>query len=81
MRPEQNILQLEEAPELEGIFSRVMVGLAAYHVEEKTVMDDPIYLIAYRMATTMGLENGGVDARSVEPRVVEKAARYLRRPR
>jgi len=36
-----------------GIFARMMVGLAAEHGEEKTVMIDATYLKAHRTATSM----------------------------
>ena len=37
----------------------MMVGLAAEHGEEKTVMIDATYLKAHRTATSMGVEKGG----------------------
>jgi len=42
-----------------GIFARMMVGLAAEHGEEKTVMIDATYLKAHRTATSMVAEKGG----------------------
>ena len=36
-----------------GIFAQMMVGLAAEHGEEKTVMIDATYLKAHRTATSM----------------------------
>ena len=45
-----------------GVFARIMVGLAAEHTEEKTVMIDATYLKAHRTATSMGVKKGGVDA-------------------
>ena len=44
-----------------GIFAQTMVGLAAGHGEEKTVMIDATYLKAHRTATSMGVKKGGVD--------------------
>ena len=45
-----------------GIFAQMMVGLAAEHGEEKTIMIDATYLKAHRTATSMGVKKGGVDA-------------------
>ena len=45
-----------------GIFAQMMVGLAAEHGEEKTVMIDATYLKAHRTATSMAAKKGGVDA-------------------
>ena len=45
-----------------GIFAQMMVGLAANHGEEKTVMIDATYLKAHRTATSMGVKKGGLDA-------------------
>ncbi|WP_135501424.1 IS5 family transposase [Roseovarius aestuariivivens] len=42
-----------------GIFARMMVGLAAEHGEEKTVMIDTTYLKAHRAATCMAATKGG----------------------
>ncbi len=39
-----------------------MMGLAAEHGEDKTVMIDATYLIAHRTATSMGVKKGGVGA-------------------
>ena len=44
----------------QGIFARMMAGLAANHGEEKTVMIDATYLKAHRTATSMGVKKGGV---------------------
>jgi len=44
-----------------GIFARMIVGLAAEHREEKTVMIDPTYLEAHRTATSLAAKKGGVD--------------------
>jgi len=45
-----------------GIFARLMVGLAAEHGEEKTVMIDATYLKAHRTASSLGVKKGGVVA-------------------
>jgi transposase len=45
-----------------GIFARMMMGLAAEHGEQKTVMIDATYLKAHRTATSMGVKTGGVAA-------------------
>ena len=45
-----------------GIFAQIMMGLAAEHSEEKTVMIDATYLKAHCTATSMGDKKGGVDA-------------------
>ncbi|GAA6160581.1 hypothetical protein NBRC116589_27550 [Ruegeria sp. HU-ET01832] len=45
-----------------GVFAQMMVGLAAEHGEEKTVMFDATYLKAHRTATSMRVKKGGVDA-------------------
>ena len=45
-----------------GVFAQIMMGLAAEHGEEKTVMIDATYLKAHRTATSMGVKKGGVDA-------------------
>ena len=44
-----------------GIFAQMMMGLAAQHGEETTVMIDATYLKAHRTATSMGVKKGGVD--------------------
>ncbi len=45
-----------------GIFVQIMMGLAAEHGEEKTVMIDATYLKAHRTATSMGVKKGCVAA-------------------
>jgi transposase len=42
-----------------GIFAKMMVGLAAEHGEEKTVMIDATYLKARRHATSLAAKKGG----------------------
>ncbi len=46
----------------QGIFARMMAGLAAEHGEENTVMVDAINLKAHRTASSLGVKKGGVDA-------------------
>ncbi len=46
----------------QGIFARMMVGLATGHGEERTVMIDATYQKAHRTASSLGLKKGGVDA-------------------
>ncbi len=46
----------------------MMIGLAADHGEEKTVMIDATYLKAHRTATSLAVKKGGVDASSAGPR-------------
>ncbi len=46
----------------QGIFARMMGGLAAEHGEEKTVMVDATNLKAHRTASSLGVKKGGVDA-------------------
>lgn len=47
---------------IKGIFAQMMVGLAAEHGEEKTVMIDATYLKAHRTASSLGVKKGGVVA-------------------
>ena len=42
-----------------SVFARMMMGLAADHGEEQTVMIDATYLKAHRTATSMGVKKGG----------------------
>ena len=46
----------------QGVFARMMVGLAAGHGEKKTVMIDATYLKAHRTASSLGVKKGGVVA-------------------
>jgi len=46
----------------------MMVGLAAEHGEEKTVMIDATYLKAHHTATSMAAKKGGVAAWAAGPR-------------
>ena len=43
-----------------GVFARIIMGLAAEHGEEKTVMIDATYLKAHRTATIMGVRKKGL---------------------
>ena len=45
-----------------GVFACIMVGLAAEHGEETTVMIDATYLKAHRTATSLAAKNGGMAA-------------------
>ena len=45
-----------------SIFAAMMVGLAAEHGEEKTVMIDATYLKAHRTASSLAMKKGGVVA-------------------
>jgi transposase len=51
-----------------GVFARIMVGLAAERAEHKTIMIDATYLKAYRTASSLRVKKGGVRARSGEPK-------------
>ena len=45
-----------------GIFAQMLVGLAADHGEEKTVMIDATYLKAHRTASSLAVKKGGAAA-------------------
>jgi transposase len=45
-----------------GVFACIMVGLAAEHGEETTVMIDATCLKAHRTATSLAAKKGGVAA-------------------
>ncbi len=45
-----------------GVFSCIMVGLAAEHGEKKTVMIDATCLKTHRTATSLAAKNGGMAA-------------------
>ena len=51
-----------------SISAQKMTGLATEHGEEETVMIDATYLKAHRIATSLGVKKGGVDAWSVVPK-------------
>ena len=42
----------------QGIFAQMMVGLAADHGEQTTIMIDATYLKAHRTATSSGVKKG-----------------------
>ena len=52
-----------------GVFARIMVGLAAESAEHKTIMIDATYLKAHRTASSLRLKKGGAGVRSGEPKV------------
>ena len=65
-----------------GIFAQMMMGLAAKHGEEKTVMIDATYLKAHRTATSMGVKKGAwTSDRSYKGRDEHEASCHLRQPR
>ena len=45
-----------------GIFAQMMMGLAADHGEENTVMIDATYLKAHRTASSLEVKKAGLDA-------------------
>lgn len=45
-----------------GIFAQMMMGLAADHGDEKTVMIHATYLKAHRTASRLGVKKGGAAA-------------------
>lgn len=47
-----------------GVFARIMMGLAAESAEHKTIMIDATYLKAHRTASSLRVKKGGVPARS-----------------
>ena len=49
-----------------GVFARIMVGLAAEGADPKTIMIDATYLKAHRTACSLRAKKGGGVARSVE---------------
>ena len=51
-----------------GVFARIMMGLAAKSDEQKTIMMDATYLKAHRTASSLRVKKGGVIARSDAPR-------------
>ncbi len=52
-----------------GVFARIMVGLANERAEHKTIMIDATYLKAHRTASSLRVKKGGAGARSGEPKV------------
>lgn len=53
-----------------GVFARIMVGLATGRAEHKTIMIDATYLKAHRTASSLRVKKGGANARSGEPKAV-----------
>ena len=51
-----------------GVFARIMMGLAAEGTENKTIMIDATYLKAHRTASSLRAKKGGADARSGAPK-------------
>ena len=49
-----------------GVFARIMAGLAAKDTDLKTIMIDATYLKAHRTACSLRTKKGGAVARSVE---------------
>ena len=47
-----------------GVFARIMVGLAAESAEHKTIMIDATYLKAHRTASSLCVKKGSAGARS-----------------
>ena len=47
-----------------GVFARIMVGLAAQGAEHKTIMIDATYFKAHRTASSLCVKKGGAHARS-----------------
>ena len=56
--PAQDALQPLEAPGSDGVFVRMMEGLAAAGAEPKTVMIDATYLKAHRTASSLRVKKG-----------------------
>ena len=52
-----------------GVFARIMVGLAAENAAHKTIRIDATCLKAHRTASSLGVKKGGADARLGAPRV------------
>ena len=49
-----------------GVFARIMMGLAAESAEHKTIMIDATYLKAHRTASSLRVKKGGAGVRSGE---------------
>lgn len=52
-----------------GVFARILVGLAAESAERKTITIDATYLKAHRTASSPRVKKEGERARSDEPKV------------
>jgi hypothetical protein len=44
-----------------GVFARILEGLAAKALDNKTISIDATYLKAHRTASSLGVKKGGVD--------------------
>ena len=51
-----------------GVFARIMVGLATERAEYKAIMIDATYLKAHRTASSLCVKKGGAGARSGGPK-------------
>ncbi len=51
-----------------GVFARIMMGLAAESAESKTLMIDATYLKAHRTASSLRVKKGGAGGRSGAPK-------------
>lgn len=51
-----------------GVFARIIVGLAAESAERKTIMVDATYLKAHRTASSLCVKKGGAGVRSGAPK-------------
>ena len=63
-----------------GVFARIMVGLAAEHAEHKTIMIDATYLKAHRTASSLRVKKGAcAPDRANQRRHEHQTARCFRR--
>ncbi len=51
-----------------GVFARIMMGLAAKNAEPQTIMIDATYLKAHRTASSLRVKKGGVGVRLGAPK-------------
>ena len=51
-----------------GVFARIMMGLAAESAEHKTIMIDATYLKAHRTASSLAVKKGGLGGSSGAPK-------------
>lgn len=58
----QDALQSLERWREKGIFAEMLIGLAADHGEEKTVMIDDTYLKPHRKASSLAVKKGSLAA-------------------
>ncbi len=52
-----------------GVFARIVVGLATERAEHRTIVIDATCLKAHRTASSLCVKKGGAHARSDEPKV------------